>query len=157
MDLSEATGRDREEIEIGGQVYHIGPVTAGGWGGVQNWISRSVKSPLARAVEQLNELDVQGIRVKPTDRQAILDGARKEGRIWPPPIRSDLWMECLRHKGGDEAFFYAALKPHNPDLTPEEVPAIVAAATGKQVARLMLTALGARADADPKASGNSTD
>jgi hypothetical protein len=156
MDLATATGQDRDALEIGGKAYGIGPLTAGQWGGMQAWIKANVKSPLARAVEQLNEMDAAGVRIKPTDRATILDGARKEGRVWPPSIGSAAWLDCLRSEEGDAAFVFHALKPFNPDLTPEDAAAVVAAWSPEHVEQLMLTALGARPD-DPKAPPSSGD
>ena len=98
-------------VAVGGREYRFSELTMGKRAELQAYLRRSIPHPLEAVKPHL-----EGLR--PEDRQALLENARKEAAAWPPDIGSVAGMKALTATdAGQVATLAAALSIHHPGAT----------------------------------------
>lgn len=115
MDLSELTDRPELTVTIGGRAYHFSEVPIDRLADCQDFLRRTVPHPVQAIRPHLDGL-------KPEDRQALLENARREARDWPPQAGTSAGMLALcSTEAGQLAALAAGLSVHHPEATPADV------------------------------------
>jgi hypothetical protein len=96
-------------VEIGGRSLRFSEFTLEALARLQGWIKDNHPSPLKAIQGQLEGF-------APDEREAILQGARRDMQSWPPsPGSADFSRLLFDRREGHLAFLAEALKVHQPD------------------------------------------
>jgi hypothetical protein len=113
MDLSHLTDQPQLRLTICGRAYRFSELPLEALGRLQEWLKANHKHPLDDIKPHLSGLS-------DTDRAAVLEAARKEGRNWPPQIGTAAGSAALlSSEPGQVEAVYEGLLVHQPELSRE--------------------------------------
>jgi hypothetical protein len=150
MSVDQLTAQPRT-IELGGRTLKISPLTIDDFGALQAWIYSQLPDPITSARRMaeglpptaLGELFREAAREERASRLAHRIGTAGAG-------------EMLQGLLGVVELLYLTARRHHPDLTRDELPALILSAGADGIDRVSAHAFGVEAgegDADPKAGG----
>lgn len=117
MDLAALTNQP-VPVSLAGRTLLVRPRTLRELGHWQAWYKRSVKHPIAAALEGLRAAEAAGVPVTKDLRDAVLAAAQREAQSWPPRIGTYHWYQAIDAvEGGWPAILHLALADTHPELT----------------------------------------
>jgi len=118
MTLTELTDQPLLAIVIGGRQYYFSELPIGQLSVLQTFLGRTVPHPIEAVKPYLAGLP-------DADRAALLEGARREARSWPPEVGTAAGAAALlgTEPGQVEALF-CGLSIHHPEITRDGARAV---------------------------------
>lgn len=95
MLTSTQAANSTEPVTIAGKTFPVRQLKFHEWADLQSWLKSVCPSPVAVAIQAVEEMAAQGIRVSKETRQVMFEQAQEESRRWPPKIGSRAWLQAL--------------------------------------------------------------
>lgn len=138
---------------MGGERYHVRPLTFRELAALSAWIEDHVPSPLARAAQALTQLRSGGKAPDSSTEELLLDHAANQMLSWPPRVGSKPWFDALDGTdGGLAELIYVVLSKTVPGFDRTKAQALTDKMSAEEVLELVyLGVLGVRQKKDEAA------
>ena len=151
MDLAEFS-REPIDLTLAGQSFRVRPRPLKELGPLQAWFKRTIRTPLVRAAEAVEQLRRLKLPVSAVVEGLILAQAQREELAWPPVIGSFAWLDAVDRADQAAEVVRYALAPLHPEITLERAKELLEAAEPGEVGTLTAVLFTGKLP-DPKASG----
>jgi hypothetical protein len=108
------------DVELAGKAWRLKPRTYSELGELQAWFKRSVRSPLVRTMESLEQARSLGVAIEAPVRELMVRVATEKLATWPPRVGSVAWLEAVEEAGLEPHVVHFALSALHPELTVDQ-------------------------------------